>query len=48
MSNNGLTDGWADLMEALRTLRGSHHLPAAELRQIEELIVIVEQMVYRS
>lgn len=47
-SNNGLTDGWAEVMTALQTLRGSRHLPADELGQIEELTVIVEQMVYRS
>jgi hypothetical protein len=47
-SNNGLTDGWADVMEALRTLRASRHLPEDEHRVIEDLVVLVEQMVYRS
>jgi len=47
-SNNGLTDGWAGVMEALRTLRGSRHLPDDEHRQIEDLVVLVERMVYRS
>ena len=47
-SNNGLTDGWAGVMEALRTLRGSRRLPLEELHQIDELTVIVERMVYRS
>jgi hypothetical protein len=47
-SNNGLTDGWADVMEALRTLRGSRHLPEGEHREVEELVVLVERMVYRS
>jgi hypothetical protein len=47
-SNNGLTDGWADVMEALRTLRGSRRLPENEQRQIEELVVVVEKMVYRT
>lgn len=46
-SNNGLTDGWAELMEALRTLRGFRHLPDDEHRQIEDLVVLVERMVYR-
>jgi hypothetical protein len=47
-SNNGLTDGWTDVMEALRTLRGSRYLPEDEHRVIEDLAVIVERMVYRS
>lgn len=47
-SNNGLTDGWAEVMEALRTLRGARHLPDYEHRQIEDLIVLIERMVYRS
>lgn len=47
-SNNGLTDGWADVMEALRTLRGSRRLPDDEQREIERLVVAVEQMVYRT
>lgn len=47
-SNNGLTDGWAEVMEALHTLRASKQLPDDERRQIEELVVLVERMVYRS
>lgn len=47
-SNNGLTDGWAEVMEALRTLRGSRRLPDDERQQIEALVVIVERMVYRT
>ena len=47
-SNNGLTDGWAEVMEALRTLRGSRQLPDDEHRQIEDLVVLVERMVYRA
>jgi hypothetical protein len=35
-------------MEALRTLRGSRHLPDDERRVIEDLVVVVERMVYRS
>ena len=47
-SNNGLTDGWAGVMEALRTLRGSRRLPDDEHAEIERLVVIVERMVYRT
>ena len=47
-SNNGLTDGWAGVMDALHTLRGSRRLPGDELRQIDVLTVLVERMVYRS
>lgn len=48
VSNNGLTDGWGELLDALRTLRGSHALPSEEHSQIERLVVLVEQMVYRT
>lgn len=47
-SNNCLTDGRADVLEALRSLRASKQLPDTEHRQIEELVVLVERMVYRS
>ena len=47
ISNNGLTDGWADVMDALRTLRSSRQLPDDEQREIERLVVLVERMVYR-
>ena len=47
-SNNGLTDGWADLLEALRILRGSHRLPAHEHAEVERLVVVVERIVYRT
>jgi hypothetical protein len=35
-------------MEALCTIRGSRHLPDDEHRVIEDLVVLVERMVYRS
>ena len=47
-SNNGLTDGWAGVMEALRTLRRNRQLPNDELAEVEQLVVVVEGMVYRS
>ena len=46
-SNNGLTDGWADVMDALRSLRATRELPAEEQAEVERLVVLVEQMVYR-
>ncbi|HET6811901.1 MAG TPA: hypothetical protein VFH50_12905 [Acidimicrobiales bacterium] len=45
---SGLTDEWAQLMEALRSLRADRHLPEDELAIIERLVVEVEQIVYRS
>ncbi len=47
-SNNGLTDGWTEVMEALRTLRGAGRLPDGEQREIERLVLLVEKMVYRT
>ena len=47
-SNNGLTDGWAEVMEALRRLRATRQLPADEQAEVERLVVLVEQMVYRT
>jgi hypothetical protein len=47
-SNNGLTDGWASLMEALHDLRARGGLREAEQAEVEQLVSVVEQMVYRS
>jgi hypothetical protein len=47
ISNNGLTDGWADLMEALRTMRAAHSLPFEEQETIERLVPLLEKAVYR-
>ena len=48
VSNNGLTDGWAELLDALHTVRGSRRLPFTEHAEIERLVVLVEGMVYRT
>jgi hypothetical protein len=48
LSNNGLTDGWADVLDALRALRASRALPQDEADTIERLIGAVERVVYRS
>ena len=48
VSNNGLTDGWGELLNALYTLRGSRGLPSDEHAEIERLVVLVEQMVCRT
>lgn len=45
---SGLTDDWALLMDALRTLRTGSALPASEAREIEQLLIEVERIVYRS
>jgi adenylate kinase family enzyme len=45
---SGLTDEWARLMEALRSLRADRRLPDDEQAIVERLVVQVEQMVYRS
>jgi hypothetical protein len=46
-SNNGLTDGWA-LMEVIHDLRARGGLREAEQVEVEPLVPVVEQMVYRS
>jgi hypothetical protein len=48
ISNGGLTDGWADLMEALYDVRARGGLPPEEQSEVERLVPIVEQIVYRS
>ena len=46
-SNAGLTDDWARVMEGLRSLRGRAGLPESEKAEVERLILVVEQIVYR-
>lgn len=48
VSNAGLTDDWARVMEALRDLRARGRLPEDEQAEVERLLVLVEQTVYRS
>jgi hypothetical protein len=45
----GLTDDWASLGEALKAVRAfaSNELTAAEMDDVEKLIVAVDQLVYR-
>jgi hypothetical protein len=45
---SGLTDEWARLMEALRSLRADRRLPADEQEAVERLVIEVERLVYRS
>jgi hypothetical protein len=47
---NGLTDGWAELYESLRTVRANSHeqLTSAELETVNDLIRIAEKIVYRG
>jgi hypothetical protein len=47
-SNFGLTDGWAEVMEALYDLRARGRLPDDEEAEVERIIPIVERMVYRT
>jgi hypothetical protein len=46
-SNAGLTDDWARILEALFNLRANGRLPEQEQSEVERLIPVVEQMVYR-
>jgi hypothetical protein len=48
VSNNGLTDGWADVLDALKSLRGRPSLLGGEADIVERTIIDVEQAVYRS
>jgi hypothetical protein len=47
-SNNGLTDGWAAVLDALKTVRARHAPDDADLDVIERSIVAVERALYRS
>lgn len=44
---SGLTDEWAQLMEALRSLRADRRLPHDEHQVVERLVAEVERIVYR-
>lgn len=46
-ANAGLTDDWARVLEALYDLRARGRLPEAEAAEVERVIPLVEQMVYR-
>lgn len=48
IGNNGLTDGWGEVYEALRTLRADCQLPEAEAATIERAIVAVGKAVFRT
>jgi len=48
VANNGLTDGWAVVLEAFRTIRADGRLPEDETGVIERSIAAVERAVYRS
>lgn len=45
---SGLTDEWAQLMEALTSLRAAHTLPEDEQQVVERLVMDVERIVYRE
>jgi len=47
-SNNGLTDGWGELWQALRTARTMSQLPDAELAVLDEVTRQVDRIVHRS
>jgi hypothetical protein len=48
LANNGLTDGWREVLEALSAIRADDRLPYDEAFLIECSIAAVERMVYRS
>jgi hypothetical protein len=48
LANNGLTDGWADVLDALRTIRANERLPDDEVAVVERSIAAVERAVDRS
>jgi hypothetical protein len=47
-SNAGLTDDWVRVIEALHDVRAQGHPPEDEQQEVERLVPIVEQMVYRA
>ncbi len=48
LSNNGLTDGWADLLKALRALSATLVLPEEEHTVLLQSIATVESFVSRK
>lgn len=44
ISNNGLTDGWHDLCQALRTASNDASLPASERDALKRLWLEVDEM----
>jgi len=48
LANNGLTDGWGDVLDALRSIRADDRLPDDEVALVERSIIAVERAVYRS
>jgi hypothetical protein len=48
LANTGMTDGWALVLEALKSVRADGSLPDEELRSIDRSIVAVERAVYRT
>jgi hypothetical protein len=45
-SLNGLTDGCADLVDALRTVRADGDLPAEEAAAVERVVIAVENALH--
>jgi hypothetical protein len=48
LANNGLTDGWAGVLDALTTIRADGRLPDNEATLVERLIAAIEHAVYRT
>jgi hypothetical protein len=47
LANDGLTDGWAGVLDALRTICADGSLPGDEAIVVDRCIVAVESAVYR-
>jgi hypothetical protein len=47
LANDGLTDGWAGVLDALRTICADGSLPGDEAIVVDRCIVAVETAVYR-
>jgi hypothetical protein len=48
LANDGLTDGWAGVLDALRAIRADGGLPDDETTIVDRSIVAVERAVYRT
>lgn len=46
IGNNGLTDGWGEVWEALRTVRADCRLPEAEALMLDDAIVAIGRAVF--
>jgi hypothetical protein len=48
LANNRMTDGWGEVLDALRTVRADIELPENEASTVESAIIAVDRAAYRT